>query len=204
MTKRIFITHQRGVDLVAAGCPLDYLDALPHHSASQRKTFWVDQLSGYIESCVYLFGPRDVGYVIALRIRTERPSGVIIREWSVEGPWPDHAICWDYESRDVIPKADVGAYENLLDSRLMQVLDDRYRVRRDHPIEGLLCGYSYQAVPQFRDLTLPAKVILVDDNGNRFALRVEMVVVRRFLSSWRKRPTRAGQHCDDDGPMPSQ
>ena len=178
MTKRIFVTHRRGVDLVAGGCPLDYLGALARHSPP-HKPLRAEQLRGYIESCVYLFGPQQVGYLIGLRIRTDRPSGVVIREWSVEGPWPDHAISWDYESRDVIPRARLGAYEDLLDSRLMQVLNDRYRVRRDHPIEGLLCGYSYQPVPEFRDLTLPAKVILVDDNGNRSALRVKMVVVGR-------------------------
>lgn len=43
-------------------------------------------------------------------------------------------------------------------------------------------------VPEFRDLTLPAKVILVDDNGNRLALRVKMAVVRYFSVSLAQTP----------------
>ena len=62
MTNRIYTaSHERGVQLISAGCPLDYPDALPGHSAARRKPFRAEQLAGYIESRVYLFGPMHTG-----------------------------------------------------------------------------------------------------------------------------------------------
>ena len=126
MTRRIFAaSHQRGVELAAAGCPLDSLDALADRSAPARKLFRAKQLTGYAESRVYLFGPLHTGYVIGLRLSTDRPSGTVITEWNVKPPWPGHAICWDYEAPDLIPKRNLGDYTDLLDSRLMGVLNER-------------------------------------------------------------------------------
>ena len=46
MTNRIFISRKRGVQLVAAGCPLDYLDLLPR-SVPKHKPFRAEQIGGY-------------------------------------------------------------------------------------------------------------------------------------------------------------
>jgi len=193
MTNRTFAaSHRRGVELAAAGCPLDSLDALADRSAPERKLFRAEQLAGYAESCVYLFGPLHTGYLIGVRLGTDRPSGTVITDWRVEPPWPDHAICWDYEARDFIPKRDLGGYRDLLDSRLMGVLNDRRKLRRGYPVDGLLCGYSYQAVPESGDRKVSAKLILFDDIGNRVAVGISLAVVRPAAAWSNTRPTRAG------------
>jgi hypothetical protein len=171
-------SYERGVQLIAAGCPLDHPDALPGRSAAQRKPFRAEQLDGYAQSCVYMFGPRHSGYLIGLRLGTDCPSGTVITEWSFEPPWPDHAICWDYEARGFIPKRDQGAYRSLLDSPLTEVLNDHHPLRRGYPVEGLLCGHSYQPIPESSDHSVSAKLTLVDDRGNTVALRIAMTVVR--------------------------
>jgi hypothetical protein len=194
MTHKIFAaSYQRGVELMAAGCPLDYLDALADRSAPKRKLIRAEQLAGYAESRVYLLGPLQTGYLIGLRLGTDRPSGTVITDWSVEPPWPGHAIFWDYEARDFIPERDLGSYRDLLDSRLMGVLNDRRLLRRGNPVDGLLCGYSYQPVPEFGDRMVSAKLILVDDIGNHVALGINLAVVRPAGTSSKAFPTRAGR-----------
>jgi len=179
MTNRILAaSYKRGVQLNSAGCPLDYPNALPGHSAAGQKPFRAEQLAGYTESCVYFFGPLHQGYLIGLRLGTDSSTEITIAEWSFVPPWPDIPICWDYEARDFIPKLHLGAYQHLLDSPLMEVLNDRRLLRRGYPVEGLLCGYSYQAIPECRDRSVTAKLNFVDDKGNTVALRVALAVVR--------------------------
>jgi hypothetical protein len=179
MTNRILAaSYKRGVQLNSAGCPLDYPKALPGHSAAGQKPLCAEQLAGYFESCVYLFGPLHQGYLIGLRLGTDCSTETTIAEWSFEPPWPDIPIFWDYEPRDVIPKLHLGAYRSLLDSPLMGVLNNRRLLRRGYPVEGLLCGYSYQPIPESRDRSVSGKLKLVDDKGNTVALRIALAVVR--------------------------
>ena len=65
-------SYQRGIELMAAGCPIDYPDALAGHAAAQREPFRVEQLGGYAESRVYALGQYMTGYVIALRLGNHR------------------------------------------------------------------------------------------------------------------------------------
>jgi hypothetical protein len=193
MTNRIHAaSYERGLRLIAAGCPLDYPDALPGHSAARRKPFRAEQLAGYAESRVYLLGPMQTGYLIALRLGSDRPSGTVITEWRFEPPWENHPISWEYEAADLIPEEHREAYAHLLDSRLMGVLNDGCLLRRGHPVEGLLCGCSYQPIPECGDRSVFAKLTLVDDAGNTAALRIALAVVRRAAIRSDTYPTRAG------------
>jgi hypothetical protein len=194
MINRIFAaSYERGVRLIAAGCPLDYPNVLPGHSAARRKPFRAEQLAGYVESRVYMFGTMHTGYLIGLRLGTDCPTETTIAEWSFVPPWPDQIICWDYEARDLVPKRDQGSYRTLLDSPLMGVLNDRRLLRRGYPVEGLLCGYSYQPIPESRDRSVFAKLNFVDDKGNTVALRVALAVVRPPTTCSKAIPTRAVQ-----------
>jgi hypothetical protein len=97
MKNRIFAaSYKRGIELMAAGCPLDYPDALAGHAAAQHKPFRAEQLGGYVESRVYALGQYMTGYVIALRLGTDRPAGTVITEWSFAPPWQDDLISWDF------------------------------------------------------------------------------------------------------------
>jgi hypothetical protein len=167
--------------LVAGGCPLDYPEALPYRFGPERKPFRVIQLAGNTQSRVYMFGEVQIGYSIAVRLETDRPSGTIITDWSVEPPWSTVAIGWEYEPRDFVQKRDRGEYGDLLDTPLLGVLNGRRRLHRDHPVEGLLCGYSYQAVPEFNDREVSAKLMLADDMGSVVTTRIKLVV-------WRPQP----------------
>jgi hypothetical protein len=178
--------------LVAAGCPLDYPDALPGYSAARGKSFFAEQLAGYAESRVYLLGPLHTGYLIALRLGTNRPSGTIISEWSFEPPWPDLQICWDYERTDIIPDGHREAYAGLFASRLMGVLNERRLLRRGYPVEGLLCGCSHQPIPESGDRSVFAKLTLVDDAGNTVSLRIPLTVVRTAATRSNTFPVFAG------------
>ncbi len=183
MTKKhSLVSYQRGAELVAGGCPLDYPEALPYRFGPERKPFRVNQLGGYIQSRVYMFGEVQIGYSIAVRLETDRPSGTIITDWSVEPPWSTVAIGWEYTPREFVPKRNRGEYADLLDTPLLGVLNGRRRIHRDHPVEGLLCGYSYQAVPEFNDREVSAKLTLADDTGSVVMTPVKLVV-------WRPQPT---------------
>jgi hypothetical protein len=185
-------SYERGVQLIAAGCPLDYPDALPGQSAAQWKPFRAEQLAGYVESCVYLFGPMDTGFLIGLRLGTDRPSGTIITEWNFDPPWRDLSICWDFEAQDFIPKRDHEVYASLFDSRLMAVLNDHRLLRRGYPVDGLLCGCAHQPIPESVDHSVSAKFTLVDDAGNTVALRIALAVVRRAATRPKTFPKRIG------------
>jgi hypothetical protein len=150
---------------------------LPGHSAAGQKPLRAEQLAGYIESCVHFFTPTHQGYWIGLRLSTDCAAETTIAEWSFVPPWPDIPIFWDSEPRDVIPKLHLGAYRHLLDSPLMAVLNDRRLLRRGYPVEGLLCGYSYQPIPETGDRSVSAKLNFVDDKGNTAALSVTLAVV---------------------------
>ncbi len=127
MTKNLFVSYQRGAELVAGGCPVDYLDALADRSTSERNPPRVRQLGGYTLSRVYMFGAMEMGFSIALRLETDRPSGTIIADWSFEPPWRDIPTCWDYEPQRFVPRRDREEYRDLLDTPLLGVLNDRRR-----------------------------------------------------------------------------
>ena len=138
MKNRLFpASYERGQELMAADCPIDYLDALPRHS------FRAEPLPGYIASCVYTLGPMDNRWVIALRLTTDRASGTIVRGWRFEPPWPDHFIDWDYEPEDVIPRKDQDVYKSLFKSRLVGVLNEGRKIHSGSPVDGVLCGRSF-------------------------------------------------------------
>lgn len=179
-------SYERGMELIAAGCPLDYPEALPGHSAAQHKPFRAEQLAGYAESRVYAISQLQTGYVIGLGLGTDRPSGVTFADWSFLSPWSDQLINWDFEPWDIIPEGDQAAYEGLLESRLMGVLKDHCLLRRGYPVEGLLCGCSSQPIPESGKGFVFGKLILVDDEENKVALRITLTVIRP--------PTHAGRH----------
>src|SRR6266851_4262998 len=194
MKNRIFAaSYERGIQLIAAGRPLDYPEALPSHSAAEHKPFRAEQLAGYAESRVYPFSPLQTRYLIGLRLGTDRPSGTIITEWSFVPRWPDQLISWDYEARDIIPEGHQEAYAGLLESRLMGVLDAHRLLRRGYPVEGLLCGCSSRPIPQSGKGFVFAKITLVDDLGNTVALRIALTVVRPAATRSDTFPTRAGR-----------
>jgi hypothetical protein len=49
-------SHERLVELMAAGCPIDYPYVFPGNS------FRVEPLPGYVGSCVYALGAFDTGW----------------------------------------------------------------------------------------------------------------------------------------------
>jgi len=194
MKSRIFAaSYERGIELIAAGCPLDYPDGLARRSAAQRKTFRAQQLAGYAESRIYALGPLQTGYLICLRIGTDRPGGTVISEWSFVPPWQNHIVIWDYEPLDIIPDGQREAYRSLLESRLTRVLNERRLLRRGYPVEGLLCGCSAQPVPELSDGFVYAQLTLVDDRGNTVALRIAMRVIPRAGTGSNEFPTRVGR-----------
>ncbi|HKD63764.1 MAG TPA: hypothetical protein VKB40_06990 [Candidatus Acidoferrales bacterium] len=178
MRNRIFTaSYERGLELIAAGCPLDYPGSLARHSAAQRKTFRAQQVEGYAESRIYALGAMQTGYLICLRLVTDCPGGTIISDWGVVPPWENHIVIWEYGPLDIIPNGQREAYRDLLDSRLMSVLNERCLLRRGYPVEGLLCGCSAQPITEPVDRFVYSQLTLVDDRGTRVTLRVAMRVI---------------------------
>jgi hypothetical protein len=177
-------SYERAVELVAAGCPIDYLDALP------RQSFRAEQIAGYVGNRVYAFGPRDTGYVIAIRLGTDRPSGTVIKDWSFELSGPDHFIFWDYKPEDIIPKKYRDDYSGLLKPRLMKVLNEGRKIPRGYPVEGVLCGRSFQPIEESSLGVISAKLSFTDDLGNTIGLCIELDLYRLSRSSANRRPVR--------------
>jgi hypothetical protein len=170
-------SYERAVELMAAGCPLDYPDALPHQS------FSAEQLPGYVESRVYKLGPLDAGWVIPLRLRTDRRSGTIISDLDFEPPWKGHAVDWECEPEEIIPKKHLDEYRSLVNSRLMKVLNEGCLIRRGYPVEGLLCGRSYQPIGESYQGFLSAKLSFTDNRGNMVPLCINLSVYTHSCAS---------------------
>jgi hypothetical protein len=178
-------SYEDVAELMAAGCPIDFPNALPRHS------FRAEQLPGYVESCVYALGPLDTGYVIPLRLATDRPSGTITTEWTFELPWQDHRINWeDYGPDDVIPIKDRDKYKSLINPRLMEVLKGDRLILRGHPVSGVLCGRSYQPIGESSRGVISAKLSFTDDLGNTVRLPIDLNIERLSLSSANRLPVR--------------
>jgi hypothetical protein len=163
-------SHERLVELMAAGCPIDYPHALP------RNSFRVEPLAGYIPSCVYALGPMDTGWVIPVRLATDRPSGTVITGWDLELPWQNHAIDWDCEPEDVIPNRDLDVYKHLFKSRLRGVLLERRLIRRGYPVERVLCGRSLLPMGKSSHGSISANLSFTDDRGNTVPLCIDLNV----------------------------
>ena len=188
--KILAASYERGVELAAAGCPLDYLDALRGDSAFGSKSFWAKQLPGYAESRTYVLGPSLTGFVIGLRLGTNCGSGTEIAQWNFVPPWPEHHIDWNYDPTDIIPKLDLGSYRSVLDPRLLKILNGRSMLRRGYPVEGLLCGFSDQPVREPGNGLVSGKLRLVDENGNVVTLGIDLRVYRSVAIRSGKNPRR--------------
>jgi hypothetical protein len=131
--------------LVEAGCPLDYLEDLPHRSL---RRIYVESLEGYATSRLIDLGDGGVRYILALRLGTDLAGGATVTDWSISVPWDQH-VTWDMEPREIVPKADWPSYSDLFDSRLLSILNGRGRVYAGRPVAGLACGQAYfQSVPK--------------------------------------------------------
>jgi len=183
-------SYECGRRLVGAGCPLEYLENLPHKSTAHRKLLFVRQLTGYAESRIYDSGAGGTTYVIAFVIGTDRSSGVVISEWSFAPPWEQY-VSWDYHARDVVPRQDHPAYEHLFDSRLSAVLHERHLLTRGYPVAGLLCGRALESIPATVDRSAPARgeLSLTTDTGSTTTLRIKLPIHRIDLrhEGWAKR-----------------
>lgn len=125
---------------------------------------------------MYKFVNGQAVYVIAVGLETDH-AGIIIDDWSFEPPWQNQVISWDYAPLDVIPRSELGGYRHLLDSRLMDVLNDRRLLRRGGPVEGLLCGCAFQEVPEFARYAM-GKLTLTDEAGNVVSTRIKLKNIR--------------------------
>ena len=198
-------SYERGRRLVAAGCPLDYLELLPGKSDPHRKRLYVRELGGYVENRVIDFGAGSFGYVIAVAVGTDLSGGIVISDWSFVAPW-DHYISWDYEPCDVVPKRDHCIYNGLFNSRLSSVINDRRLLARGRPVEGLLCGCAFEPIPESvaSGETVHGKLTLTDDAGSTVALRITLTVDRSIArardASTARRKSRLFDNLDAASP----
>lgn len=175
-------SHECGRRLVAAGCPLDYLENLPRTSYAHRKRLHVQELGGYIESRVFdEWEGRGSRYLIGIRLGTDLPGGIIVSNWNFFPPWGNPHICWDYELRDIVPAKEQFPYSEFLNSPLSKVLNQRRRLTRGRPVEGFLCGRSVESIPEsiLVGATACAKLELVDDTGSTVRLDINLAVEHR-------------------------
>ncbi|MFZ0738835.1 MAG: hypothetical protein WBL70_08685 [Candidatus Acidiferrales bacterium] len=176
-------SYQCGRRLVAAGCPLDYLENLPRKSYAHRKRLHVQELGGYMESRVFdEWEGRGLRYLIGIWLGTDLPGGAIVSNWNFFPPWGDPHICWDYELRDIVPAKEQFPYSEFLNSPLSKVLNQRRRLTRGRPVEGFLCGRSVESIPEsiLVGATACAKLELVDDTGSTVRLDINLAVEHRI------------------------
>ncbi len=178
-------SYERALDLMAAGCPIDYPDSLPHQS------FRAEQLPGYVVSRVFVRGRLDPILVFPLRLITERLSGTIMRDWSLELPWPIPFVDWQCAPGEVIPEKYQDEYKSLFNSPLMEVLNGDRKIRHGHPVDGLLCAISFRPIGDFSHGVIPVKLTFTDDRGNTVPLCIDSKIERLRLSSANRRPVRS-------------
>ena len=132
--------------------------------------------------------------MIPLRLRTDRSSGTIISDWDFEPPWQTMLINWDYEPEDVIPEKHQDVYKHLFKSRLRGVLNGGLLIRRGGPVEGVLCGRSFQPIGESSHGAIRAELSLTDDLGNTVPLCIDLNVYRHRYSSASRLPGREAGH----------
>lgn len=171
-------SYRRGIRLAKAGCALPYIDALPGKNRFRQRGLFVEQTFGCEESFAFdVWGA--TGYVIGLRVGTERSRGAIVTRFDFVPPWPDHSIDWDYYADDVIPKIFLRRYEKLLmSSRLPTILKERRKLYRGVPVEGLLWGKAWAQIPPSPQRVGPAlaEITLTDDFGERASCPIKLSV----------------------------
>src|SRR5579872_3165273 len=106
-------SYSRATALIAAGCPIDFPEDLPGNPRSKARSFYAHQLFDYAESRVFALGAHQSGYVITLRLGTERAAGTVIHNWDFVPPWEQHVVNWDCIPSDVIPPELITRYEHL-------------------------------------------------------------------------------------------
>lgn len=178
MSKPYAASYECGRQLIASGCPLDFLNCLPRRSSQQRKHLYLRELGGNFESRVLDLG-LQTGYIVPLIVGTDLPAGIIISDWSFVAAWGHH-ISWDYDGFDMVPPNRENSYARLLESRLPAVLNERRLIARGRPVEGLLCGKAFQPIPEGIDVCKPveATLTLTDDTGRTTSLRFRLCVDR--------------------------
>ena len=165
-----------------------------HQSAAMCEPFHVELLPGYVVSRVFVRGRLDPIYVFPVRLGTERPSGTVITDWSLELPWPDSSIIWDHLPWDVIPPKYHNEYESLFKSPLMKVLNERRRILCGYPVDGLLCATSFQPIAESCHGIIPAKLSFTDYRGNTVRPCIDLNIERLSRSSANRLPgAEAGQ-----------
>jgi hypothetical protein len=170
-------SYERGVRLVKAGYTLPYLQALPGEKQFHQRGLYVSQLGGYVESIAVDDG-FNTGYVVALRVGTNRSAGAVIASYEFVQPWPDQEIEWQCEPEDVIPQSKLHIYKKLMRSRLTSVLNEGRLLNRGRPVDGLLCGIASTPIPPNSDRIRPAwaEITLVDDSGKRVTSLIELAI----------------------------
>jgi len=170
-------SYELGIELKEAGCPIDYLNALP------RMSFRAEQLPGYVVSRVFVCVRRDPVYVIAFRLATNCPSGTIISGWDFELPWGKPSIDWDYDREDIIPEAYRGEYKGLFNSRLMGALNGDRKIRIGSPVDGVLGGFSIQPIVESSRGVIPGKLSFTDNRGYTARLCIDLNIDTHSYSS---------------------
>ena len=66
----------------------------------------------------------------------------------------------------------------LIETKLRHVFERHWLLRRGYPIEGLLAGFSNQAVPKSDEAFTSGRLELTDDNGHIVSVRVDLRVYR--------------------------
>lgn len=177
-------TYECGQQLVAAGCPLPYLDHLPR-SSRKGPRFSVSEVGGYAQNVLYDFGGNQL-IVIALVVRSERHSGTVIADWTVTFPWKIY-VDWAYDPCDAVPKRDLPAYDGLFGSRLRAVLDEKRLISRGHPVKGLICGRAWIEDFPPAEQSIKVNVTLTDDAGFTKRLRTSVRIDRSL--AYRRPPS---------------
>jgi hypothetical protein len=186
-------SYEHAIELMAGGCPIYHPEALPHYSAAIRQSLRAELLPGYILSRVYEIGLLDTGYVIPLRLATDR-SVTIISDWSFESPWKEPFIDWECEPEEIIPKKYYDGYRSPVHSRLMEALHRGCLIRRGRPVDRLLCGRSIQPMGASSYGVRSAELSLTDDLGYTVRLCIDLDLCRLSNSSANRRPVGAAGH----------
>ncbi len=153
---------------------------LPGRESFHQRAIYVHQVRGDFASYAIDFG-KATGYVIALRVGTDRARGAIVTSYALDPPWPGHEIQWGYHPDDLLSWCFVPDYSKLFESNLPGVLDQRRLLSRGRPVEGLLCGFAWDPIPAAKlgSGFAMAEIALVEDSGRR----ARSVVQLKILSS---------------------
>jgi hypothetical protein len=151
---------------------------------------YVRQVGGWLENSAFDLDCGGTGFVLSVHVAVDMPV-FGISGWELDLPWEDRQFQWLADPLEHVPSDDKYQIPGCVGLRYSrdEVLNHRRTLKRGHPLDGLLLGFSFESIPaSYRSgATIDASVVLIDEMGRDFSSPVQFWADRSAEISQQRR-----------------